>query len=43
MGKFRRYEYSNTMFFSDQIKITLDALSLKNIKNEHAFLLFFEI
>ena len=43
MGKIRRHEHSNTMVFIDQIKNTLGALSFKNIKNEHAFLLFFEI
>ena len=43
MGKIRRYKHGNTVVFIDQIKNTLGALSLKDIKNEHAFLLFFEI
>ena len=43
MGKIRRHEHRNTMVFIDQIKNTLGALNFKNIKNEDAFLLFFEI
>ena len=45
MGKIRirQYEHSNTMVLIDQIKNTLGALSHSNIKNEHAFLLIFEI
>ena len=40
MGKICQYEHSNAMLFIDQINVTLGALSLKNIKNEDAFLLF---
>ena len=43
MSKIRRYKHSNKMVFINQIKNTLGALSLKNIKNEHVFLLFYEI
>ena len=43
MGKICLYEHSNTMVFIDQIKNTLGALSLKNLKNKHAFLLFCKI
>ena len=40
MGKIRRYKHSNTVVLIDQIKNSLGALSLKNMKNEHVFLLF---
>ena len=39
MGKIHWYEHSNTMVFIDQMKNALGALSLKSIKNEHAFAL----